>query len=195
MAAIHPQRLFGNWVAGIALDVHTVSSTPIGPNEQGRMQFNTVRTEIAELLYRLKYLGDQTAAQDIIMTTAGFLRPRRARFDLIIPVPASNVRVVQPVLVLARGVGQLLECPIVECVTTTRPAIQLKNVTDPERRKELVRGLYAVERNHTAGKNVLLFDDLFRSGSTLNANADVLLQHGQAASVRVLTITRTRSNQ
>lgn len=59
----------------------------------------------------------------------------------------------------------------------------------------MLKGLYAVERNHTAGKNVLLFDDLFRSGSTLNAITDVLLQQGQAASVRVLTITRTRSNQ
>lgn len=46
----------------------------------------------------------------------------------------------------------------------------------------------------TARKRVLLFDDLYRSGSTLNAITDVLLQAGQATSVSVLTLTRTRSH-
>ncbi|WP_337738617.1 ComF family protein [Agrobacterium vitis] len=48
---------------------------------------------------------------------------------------------------------------------------------------------------HTAGKNILLFDDVFRSGTTLNEITKVLLEQGQASSVRVLTITKTRSNQ
>ena len=48
---------------------------------------------------------------------------------------------------------------------------------------------------HTTGKNVLLFDDLFRSGATMNAITDVLLNQGQVTSVSVLTITKTRSNQ
>ncbi len=34
---------------------------------------------------------------------------------------------------------------------------------------KLVDGLYAVDPAHTAGKNILLFDDLFRSGTTMNA--------------------------
>src|SRR6266702_1752415 len=51
---IHPQEIFGNWKSGIALDFHTTSSTPIGYNESGYMQFDTVRPEIAELLYQLK---------------------------------------------------------------------------------------------------------------------------------------------
>ena len=51
MIAINPQRIHGKWHFGIALDLHTTSSTAIGPNEQGHMQFDTVRPEIAELLY------------------------------------------------------------------------------------------------------------------------------------------------
>jgi competence protein ComFC len=52
-----------------------------------------------------------------------------------------------------------------------------------------------VDPAHTEGGHVLLFDDLFRSGATMNAITDVLLGKGKAASVRAFTITRTRSNQ
>jgi competence protein ComFC len=68
-------------------------------------------------------------------------------------------------------------------------------VTDPEKRKELVDGLYAVDHVYTASKNILLFDDLFRSGTTMNAITDVLMQQGKSKSVCALTITKTRSNQ
>lgn len=195
MVNIHPQNIEGVWQSGVALDFHTTSSTPTSYNEAGYMQFDTVRPEIAELLYQLNYQGKQEAAQEIITTSAAFLHPHRAKFDLMIPVPASTARVVQPVLILARGIGAVVDLPVVECITTTRSPSQLKGVTDPERRKELVDGLYAVDPDHTTGKNVLLFDDLFRSGTTMNAITEVLLQQGQAASVHVLTITKTRRNR
>lgn len=192
---IHPQSIVGSWKSGIALDFHTTSSTPVGYNEHGHMQFDTVRPEIAELLYRLKYRGDQSAAQSIIDTAAGFLNPHRGKFDLIIPVPPSAQRAVQPVLVLATGIGGAVGLPVTSCVTTTRPTTQLKGVTDPDQRKALLDGLYTVDQSQTFGKRVLLFDDLFRSGSTMNAITSVLLAEGKANSVSVLTITRTRSNQ
>jgi predicted amidophosphoribosyltransferase len=195
VAAINPQKIEGKWLSGIALDFHTTSSTAIGVNEYGRTVFDTVRPELGELLYRLKYKGDQSAAPEIIATAASFLTPHLAKIDLMVPVPPSAARAVQPVILLANGIGAALGIPVVQCITTTRETAQLKEVTDPEKRNELVTGLYAVDAAHTAGKNILLFDDLFRSGATMNAITDVLMQHGHAAAVRVLTITRTRSNQ
>lgn len=195
MVTIHPQKIDGRWQSGVSLDLHTTSSTPIGYNEAGHMQFETVRPEIAELLYQLKYKGNQDAAQRIVETAAAYLRPHREKFDLIIPVPPSTARAVQPVLLLAVGIGAAVGVPVVSCVTTTRATTQLKGVTDPAQRQELVKGLYTVDRVQTAGKNVLLFDDLFRSGTTMNAITDVLLNDGGAKTVRALTITKTRSNQ
>jgi competence protein ComFC len=192
---VHPQIITGKWKSGVALDFHTTSSTPVGPNEYGHMQFDTVRPEIAELLYKLKYRGDQTAAQPIIETAAHFLTPHREKFDLIIPVPPSTQRVVQPVLVLATGIGSATGLPVIPCITTTRPTSQLKGVTDPDQRKALLDGLYTIASSQTHGKRILLFDDLFRSGATLNAITGVLLAEGKADSVCVLTITRTRSNK
>lgn len=195
MVTIHPQRIVGRWRSGVALDLHTTSSTPIGHNEYGHMQFETVRPEIAELLYKLKYRGDPSAAPEIVETAVSFLCSQNSNFDLIIPVPASTRRVFQPVTVLATGIGAALNIPVVQCIVTTRPAAQLKDVQDPEERRILLDGLFAVDQRQTAHKSILLFDDLFRSGATLNAITDVLLKQGRAACVDVLTITRTRSNQ
>jgi|JI6StandDraft_1071083.scaffolds.fasta_scaffold55206_2 competence protein ComFC len=192
---IHPQKIVGHWRSGIALDLHTTSSTPIGPNEHGHMQFSTVRPPVAELLYQLKYQGDHSAVRTIVATAAAFLAPYRQKFDLLIPVPPSTPRTVQPVLVLADGIGAAIGLPVSNCISTTRSTTQVKGVTDPEERKRLLDGLYVVDATHTSGKNVLLFDDLFRSGATMNAIADVLLNQGQVTSVSVLTITKTRSNQ
>ncbi len=58
MAAINPQRITGRWLNGIALDVHTISSTHVGMNDQGHDIFETVRSDLGELLVRLKYRGN-----------------------------------------------------------------------------------------------------------------------------------------
>ncbi len=192
---INPIEIEGRWHSGVALDLHTTSSTPIGHNEYGHMQFDTVRPEIAELLYRLKNRADRDAASPIIETAAHFLAGHRDKFDAIVPVPPSHERAVQPVIILAEGIGQALNVPVLACIGTTRPTSQLKNVTDPEERKKHVEGLYQVDVNQTRGRQVLLFDDLFRSGTTMNAITELLLDPGEAAVVRALTITKTRSNQ
>ncbi len=159
------------------------------------MQFDTVRPEIAELLYRLKNRADRDAAGPIIETAANFLARHRDKFDAIVPVPPSLQRAVQPVIILAEGIGNTLNVPVLSCIGTTRSASVLKNITDPEERRKHGEGLYQVDAIQTRGRKLLLFDDIFRSGTTMNAITDVLLGPGQAACVRALTITRTRSNQ
>lgn len=195
MAAINRQRIYGNWVSGVALDVHMVSSVHLGINEYGHDVFDTTRSELGELLYRLKYRGDKSAAQEIIDTTAAYLKPYRSKFDILIPVPPSGARAVQPVIILAQGIGAAIGLPVVDCVSLTRSATPLKGVMERERRVELLVGLHKVDASQTEGRNVLLFDDLFRSGATMNAITDRLMLEGKAASVRVLTITRTRSSR
>lgn len=192
---INPIAIVGRWHSGIALDLHTSSSVPIGYNDFGYMQFKTDRTEIGELLFRLKTQADQSAAGPIIETVADFLGRHLDKFEVIVPVPPSQSRTVQPVAILAQGIGQALGVPVLSCVTTTRPTSQLKNVADPDERQEQVTGLYAVDETQTFGRKILLFDDLFRSGTTLNAITDILMGAGMAQVVRVLTITKTRSNR
>ena len=195
MVEIHPQRIRGKWRSGYALDFHTTSSSPIGENAYGHMQFDTVRPPVAELLYRLKYRSDESVVADISSVAAAFLRQQGKGFDLLIPVPPSAVRRLQPVVLLAQTIGAAIKVPVAFCVTTTRATGQLKDITDPDERAEALAGLYAVDARQTRGKTLLLFDDLFRSGSTLNAITSLLQAEGSAAHVDVLTVTRTRSNQ
>lgn len=63
---INPLQIEGRWLSGVALDLQTTSSTPIGYNEYGHMQFDTVRPEIAQYLHRLKNHADKEAARPII---------------------------------------------------------------------------------------------------------------------------------
>src|SRR5256885_1449709 len=105
MAKTNPQEISGHWQSGIALDLHTLSSVYLGVNEAGHEVYDTTRSELGELLYRLKYKGDVAAAQEIVTTVANFLKPHLGKFDLIVPVPPSGTRPVQPVITLAKGIG------------------------------------------------------------------------------------------
>ena len=49
--------------------------------------------------------------------------------------------------------------------------------------------------NSLYGKNILLFDDLYRSGETLKAVCNIVANQGGANNVYVLTITKTRSKR
>lgn len=195
MATVNPIPLSGNWAAGVALDRHTLDSTFLGYDPSGRPQFETRRSELGELLYQVKYQGRHRLVEQIAAAAVQFLGPHRAKIDIIVPVPPSGKRAVQPVPLIATAIGASLHLPVVDCLATTRATEELKGVDEPERRQDLVRGLYRINGDATKGRNVLLFDDLYRSGTTLTAVTEVLLGTGEASSVRVLTVTKTRSNE
>jgi hypothetical protein len=58
---INPRRLAGPWNEGYALDVHTRGSTFLGYDQYGHARFDTMRSPVGELLYRLKYQRDRAA--------------------------------------------------------------------------------------------------------------------------------------
>ena len=78
--AINPERIVGNWILGYALDIHTISSIHVGINEYGHDVFDTERSELGKLLYRLKYKGDLPAADAIIEAAVIFLKSLRNKF-------------------------------------------------------------------------------------------------------------------
>jgi competence protein ComFC len=55
------------------------------------------------------------------------------------------------------------------------------------------RRLHEVDERTIREKRVLLFDDLFRSGATLNSVSALLTERAGATAVYALTLTRTRS--
>jgi predicted amidophosphoribosyltransferase len=72
---------------------------------------------------------------------------------------------------------------------------ELKDVFAYDERFRLLAGLHEVDRAIVQDKGVLLFDDLFRSGATMNAITAALYDEGGAGEVFALTVTRTRSHR
>lgn len=197
MATINPIKLSGNWTQGYALDIHTIDSTFIGYDEYGHEVFDTRRSEIRELLYRLKYKSDKTALDEIIDTVANFLENYREIIDAIaaiIPVPPSKNRAFQPVLEITKSLSLRIKIPFHDDVLVkTRETPELKDVYEYEKRMELLKNAFDIGSNLLNGKSILLFDDLFRSGATLNAITEILYNRGKVSNVYVLTLTKTRS--
>jgi competence protein ComFC len=193
MVAINPKKILGRWRAGYALDVHSTSSIYLGVNAYGHDVWDTTHSEIGESLYLLKYKQDIKVLDDIVHAAVQFLKETPPPVDMLIPVPPSNeARKVQPVMLIAAGICTSLNLPLQNCIQKThQTSAELKNTYGMDERLKLLEGLYKVERSLIEGKRILLFDDLYRSGATMNAIADLLYENG-AIDVLALTITKNR---
>lgn len=197
MVTINPIKLSGNWTQGYALDIHTIDSTFIGYDEYGHEDFDTKRSEIGELLFRLKYKSDKTVIDEIIDAVVNFLETRWKIVDVIttiIPIPPSRNRVFQPVLEITKSLSSRLRIPYHDNVLVkTKETPELKDIYKYEKRMELLKNAFDLRSNVLNGKNILLLDDLYRSGATMNAITEILYNQGNVRNVYVLTLTKTRS--
>jgi competence protein ComFC len=194
MAKYNPRKIYGSWSDGYVLDLHSTDSTYIGDNEFGHPQFETHRTEIGELLFRLKYRSDETALMELVETANIFIRKWAVKPSMIVPVPPTRAyRKLQPVARLAEELGARLRIPTAhDAIRKQKQFAELKNVYDGEERRKLLEGAFVINSPRVKGHRVLLVDDLYRSGATMNAIADVLLSSG-ATSVFAFAFTQTRS--
>ena len=192
---VNPMRLTGIWEGGYALDLHTISSTFLGTDSFGHDVFDTRRSEIGELLYRLKYGRDRMTVAPIAETVTAFLQEWNPGVDALVPVPPSRTtRQLQPVLEIARAVCERGGIPLCDqCIRKIKGTGELKDVFEFEKRAAALKGAFAVDRSLTEGKRLLLFDDLYRSGATVTEITHTLRLDGRAAAVFLLALTRTRS--
>lgn len=179
------------WVEGYVLDYHTVSSTPTG---DPYYRFDTKRTELGELLFRLKYRGGGSdVVADIVDTAEQFVGGWKPPIDCIVPAPASLTRKTQPAIEVARGLAARLRIPMFEdAVVKVKATPQMKNIDDWSERQRVLAEAVQAGRNDVRGKSILLFDDLIESGSTLRRAAEVLLKDGGARAIYALVLTRTK---
>jgi len=193
---INPMLIPGRWRQGYVLDYHTLSSTHIGDDEYGHPQFDTKRTELGDLLYRLKYKSDSTVVAEIVEEVASFMSSWKPGAAVITPVPPSRLRTMQPIFIIGEALAKRIEIPwIIDGVRRIKEIPELKNVYNYDERIRLLTGAYDVDRTQIQGQRVLLFDDLYRSGATMNTVTAALYDLGGALDVFALALTRTRSNR
>jgi len=186
----------GNWKTGFALDLHTKSSTYLGSDELGHDQFDTVRTEIGELVYSLKYKKDNSVVFKIVETICNEFK-NLSRVDYIIPIPPSKKRDFQPVNIVADALGLAISVPVLKTeVLKVKATPQLKDISDLGMREDILRNAFSLAgKTNIENKNILLIDDLYRSGATLRAITSILYDSGNVKNVYALTLTKTRSSQ
>jgi len=57
---------------------------------------------------------------------------------------------------------------------------------------KVLENAFQVNRHRVEGKRVLLFDDLYRSGATMNAVSSALREFGKVGGIYALGVTKTR---
>lgn len=177
----HPRPLTGSWEAGWALDFHSRFAGA-----------DWSRTEVGELAYRFKYGGETALAETLADRLQNLIKahPELARVDAILPVPPSSPRPADPVRTIAIALGQRIGVPVrAEWLVKTRTTRPQKEMRTLAQKRANVAGAFAV-RGPVRGLRLLVLDDLYDSGATLEEVTRVLKRAG-AAAVMVLTLTRT----
>lgn len=197
---LNPQKIHGNWRAGYALDYHTVSSRFLSDGT-----YDTERTEIGELVYQVKYCADRCKIQPIAEIAAKFVKEGfpvknnvlHRYLNAIIPIPPSDVnRPFQPVGEIASSLGNLLNRPVrTDYLTKVKQTELLKSLSDVESKQADIQGAFTIQSQDLKKRWVLLFDDLYDSGSTLIEATKVLYDQGRVGYVFVLTLTQTRTKK
>jgi len=149
-----------------------------------------------EAISRFKFGGVARLARPLGALLADYADPEFpfSAVDLIIPVPLHPRRLRErgfnQSLLLARQVGKRRSIPLnftaLHRTRQTQPQTQLSGA---ERRKN-VRGAFEVRQAEVVGgKRILLVDDVFTTGATVQECASVLGEAG-ASEVHVLTLAR-----
>ena len=180
LSTSHPRPLTGNWNAGFALDFHS-SFKGADWNRSG----------IGDLTYRLKYQSDPSTLPSLIEHTRKLFlaHPEMNQFDMILPVPSSTQREFNPVHEFCKALSSAFNKPMQISLVKTRQTQPQKEMQTLPQKRDNVAGAFAINGDIT-GKQILLVDDLFDSGATLEETTRLFLKHG-ASRVNVLTLTRT----
>ncbi len=113
-------------------------------------------------------------------------------FDLLIPVPLHPQRLRErgfnQVLLLVKEISSRTGIPYRKTILQKkRPTIPQVTLSGPEREKGLRGAFHVIGREELMGKSVLLVDDVYTTGATVN-ECSRALRRGGAKRVDVLTL-------
>ena len=155
--------------------------------------FGLYEGALRELIHLLKYEGVRELAPRMGEWLAAAL-PRGQRFDAIVPAPLHWWRKLRrgfnQSALLARELGRRTGLAVEEgLLRRVRATPQQANLPLAGRRKNVAGAFRVARPERAAGKRLLLIDDVYTTGATLNACARALKKAG-AAHVSTLTLAR-----
>ena len=172
----------------------------LGMHSELRIGGPPIRAEFGELVYQAKsynrdsHAGSREMSRRLAVRLARFVKahPTYGRADIVVPVPPSNPdKDFDLPTLLAQEVSSLSGVSFgIGVVRKTRLTSPMKScLTEAEKLKN-VRGAYLASSSAIGRGSVILVDDIYQSGATLNEIARALRKAG-AAEVLGLVATKT----
>lgn len=154
---------------------------------------------LRQVIHRFKYGRRASLGEPLGRLLAQACEPwfRASELDLMVPVPLHPRRLrwrgFNQSVLLGREVGRAWNLPLDPFVLTRRTETRTQTSLSLKERRPNVRGAFAVAPRRTVRQmRLLLVDDIYTSGATVEECTRVLL-HAGARDVQVLTLARTMS--
>ncbi|MDZ7266484.1 MAG: RecQ family ATP-dependent DNA helicase [candidate division KSB1 bacterium] len=167
---------------GMALAFHTVMQNGVH-----------LHTEVGARVYAFKYQGEQAQVDWLLERALQKLtgQPQLREVDAIVCVPSSRgEKSYAPVILFAERLRQRLGLRAGFQLRKTRATRPQKEMVTLAQKRRNVAGAFAVHASSVAGQRLLLIDDIYDSGATIDECARVLKKAG-ASKVYALTLTKT----
>ncbi len=151
------------------------------------------KTKLGKLIYHFKYKRDKKACEILVNLSSQFLMQNYPDFDIIVPVPpaiASTHFFVNRFF--SRNLAERLQKPLEnKLIQRIRFATEQKDFRNLTGEKSNVKDCFRISQpDKLEGKTVLLIDDIYDSGATVN-EVSGLLKSALAQKVFVFTIAKT----
>lgn len=184
LEGLAPVELPGPWPCGLALGMHSEM------RDEG-----VALTAVGELLDRFKYGGERRLVHWIARAMAEMVRgePGMGGVQLVVHVPGSRRKAgMEPPCDLARALAKELRVPCLpRLIAGTKRMLSQKDITSWEEKRRNVQGGFRVRRAELVKqRKVLLVDDVYDSGATLEEAFRALTEAG-AGEIVVATVTKT----
>jgi len=191
---VNVQPINGNWDLGYSLDKHVLSSVYIGENQWGHPEFDTTRSDAGEALFKLKYRRDYDQIPIIGAQMFESLSGYFSSASLVVPMPPSIARARQPVIELARELANNMGIPCYEELLIKKIITsQMKDIESRKDKDDTLINAFSVNDQLGEGlHDILIVDDLFDSGSSLEAAATILRDYSKIRNIFVAVVTRKR---
>lgn len=138
-----------------------------------------------EVMAKYKFRGDYVLAKVFAESVKEFIK--KVKPDLLVPIPLSNERLYE------RGFNQaealLIEAGVIPANLLTRIHLEKQSKKSRSERIHIPQVFQISQQLEIKGKDILLMDDIYTTGSTLRHAAKLLKESG-AERIQSLTLAR-----